>query len=178
MQYRRAFAPGGTFFFTVVTYQRCPIFSTPQAVEYLRQALRYTLQRMPFTFVASVILPDHLHFIWTLPSGDSDFSTRWRLIKSHFTRHWHYGESQNKSISRQLKGEQGIWQRRFWEHLIRNDNDLARHIEYIHYNPVKHGLAKSPAEWQYSSFMQFVKNGIYPLDWSVDEKLLNEIHLE
>jgi putative transposase len=88
MEYRRIFIPGATYFFTLVTYQRRPIFSNPETVEKLRCAFRYTLERMPFTIVASVILPDHMHFIWTLPSQSADFSTRWRLIKSHFTRHF------------------------------------------------------------------------------------------
>lgn len=170
MQYRRVFAPGGTFFFTVVTYQRRHIFSSPQAVECLRQAFRYTIQRMPFTIVASVILPDHLHFIWTLPPNDGDYTTRWRLIKSHFTRHWNNEHILSNSISRQTKGEQDIWQRRFWEHLIRDEKDLARHVDYVHYNPVKHGLVNAPDEWQYSSYSHFKNTGIYHLDnTNIDE---------
>jgi putative transposase len=165
MKYRRSFSPGGTFFFTQVTYKRRPIFSTPQAVEHLRRAFRYTMPRMPFTIVASVILPDHMHFIWTLPPENSDFSTRWRLIKSHFTRNWCAKDSVSENASRVQKGEKDVWQRRFWEHLIRDELDLIRHVEYIHYNPVKHGLVDSPGDWEYSSFMKYVREDMYPLDW-------------
>ncbi len=169
MKYRRSFAPGGTFFFTLVTYQRRPIFSTPLAVELLRKAFRYTMPRLPFTIVASVILPDHLHFIWILPPDTSDFSTRWRLIKSHFTRNWRPKDAASENASRAQKGEKDVWQRRFWEHLVRDESDLIRHVEYIHYNPVKHGLVDSPGGWEYSSFMKYVREGLYPLDWGRKE---------
>jgi putative transposase len=168
MRYRRAILPGGTCFFTLVTFQRRPIFASPQAVELLRYAFGYVLARMPFTIVASVVLPDHLHCIWTLPPDDSNYSTRWRMIKGHFTRHWQKGEKESQNASRRMKGEADVWQRRFWEHLIRDEVDLNRHIEYIHYNPVKHGLVRSPAEWEYSSFMRFVREGNYPIDWGGD----------
>ena len=171
VNYRRAFLPGGTFFFTLVTYQRCPILSTPDAVDLLRNAFRYTLKQMPFTVVASVILPDHMHFIWTLPPESSDYSTRWRLIKSHFTRNWCAKESISEIASRVQKGEKDVWQRRFWEHLIRDEIDLTRHVEYIHYNPVKHVLVKSPGEWKYSSFLKYVHDGIYPPDWGGNGKI-------
>ena len=171
MEYRRLFAPGGTYFFTQVTYQRRPILSTPEAVEKLRNAFRYTLDRMPFTIVASVILPDHMHFIWTLPQQTSDFSNRWRLIKSHFTQNYRPKKVKSESVSRQRKGEADIWQRRFWEHLIRDEVDLSNHVEYIHYNPVKHGLVNSPADWDYSSFKKYVRHGFYPLDWGKDGKV-------
>jgi putative transposase len=155
MNFIRAYSPGGTFFFTVVTHQRQPIFSNPQAIETLRNAFRYTMGRFPFTIVASIILPDHMHFIWTLPKSDSNFSTRWRLIKSHFTRNWNKPTNTIKAI----------WQPRFWEHLIQSEQDLAHHIDYIHYNPVKHGLAKTPGEWKHSSFHTFVREGFYSPDW-------------
>jgi putative transposase len=148
MNYRRVLIPGGTFFFTLVTFQRCPILSIPEAVDFLRDACRNTMKRMPFTIVASVILPDHMHFIWTLPPESSDYSTRWRLIKCHFTRNWCTKDSVSKNASRVKKGEKDVWQRRFWEHLIRDELDLSRHVEYIHYNPVKHGLVNSPADWK------------------------------
>jgi putative transposase len=165
MNYRRAFVPGGTFFFALVTYQRRPILSTPEAINFLRDALRYTIMRMPFEVVASVILPDHMHFAWTLSPESGDFSTRWRLIKSHFTRNWCPKETISETASRVQKGEKDVWQRRFWEHLIRDELDLTRHVEYIHYNPVKHGLVNLPGEWKYSSFMKYVQDGIYPPDW-------------
>lgn len=113
MEYRRAFVPGGTYFFTLVSYNRHPIFSNPVAVDLLRDAFQYTRQRKPFSVIASVILPDHMHFIWTLPLDSSDFSTRWRLIKSHFTRHWCSKDSVSQIESRINKGEKDVWQRRF-----------------------------------------------------------------
>jgi putative transposase len=165
MQYRRVLVPGGTHFFTVVTYQRRPLLESPESVENLRSAFRKIITTHPFTIVASVILPDHMHFIWSLPEGDKDYPTRWRLIKSHFTRNFSSHSRVSGNSSRIRKGEQDVWQRRYWEHLIRDENDLARHIEYIHYNPVKHGLAQSPAEWPYSSFSKYVKEGHYSEDW-------------
>jgi putative transposase len=171
MDYRRVFQPGGTFFFTLVTFQRRPIFSNPDAVQILRDSFRYTLDRHPFSIVASVILPDHMHFIWTLPEDTSDYSTRWRLIKSTFTRNWSEKGANSVSASRRQKGEKNVWQRRFWEHLIRDEEDLSNHLEYVHYNPVKHGLAESPAEWKYSSFMKYVQAGMYSRDWGMEGKV-------
>jgi putative transposase len=171
MNYRRSFASGGTFFFTLVTYDRRPILSSPETVDLLRNAFRYTMERMPFTMAACVILPDHLHCIWTLPAESGDFSTRWRLIKSHFTNHWAVTHETIAVASRTRKGEKTVWQRRFWEHRIRDEMDFNRHVEYIHYNPVKHGLASSPAEWPYSSFRKYVKDGIYPKDWGASESI-------
>jgi putative transposase len=171
MQYRRAYVPGGTYFFTLVTYQWRPILSSPETIEKLRSAFRYTLERMPFTIVASVILPDHMHFIWTLPPDSADYSTRWRLIKSHFTRNWREKGMVSESASRRMKGEADVWQRRFWEHIIRNEVDLSNHVEYIHYNPVKHGLVSAPQEWKYSSFMKYVQDGYYAFDWGKKEKI-------
>ncbi len=171
MNYRRIYVPGGTYFFTVVTYNRRPIFSTPEAVEKLRHAFRYTLDRFPFTIVASVILPDHMHFIWTLLEESRDYSTRWRLIKSHFSRNWYSKRTISESESRQRKAEVDVWQRRFWEHMIRDEVDLSNHVEYIHYNPVKHGLVSSPADWEYSSFMKYVRDGMYASNWGGDGKV-------
>ncbi len=165
MEYRRLIIPGGTYFFTVVTHQRRPIFDAPQAIELLREAFRYTLERLPFTIAASVILPDHMHFIWALPVESGDFSTRWKMIKSYFTKNWRPKGVLSESISRRRKGEADVWQRRFWEHLIRDERDFSNHVEYIHYNPVKHGLVNSPAEWQYSSFMKYVRDGVYDVNW-------------
>ena len=176
MDYRRVFLPGGTFFFTVVTYKRNPIFSNPENIQLLRNAFQYTLERHPFSIVASVILPDHMHFIWTLPENSSDYSMRWRLIKSHFTRNFHGNKFYNESPSRKRKGEAVVWQRRFWEHLIRDESDLCNHLEYIHYNPVKHGLVESPAGWKYSSFMKYVQNGNYAPDWGREEKIFTGDH--
>ena len=175
MKYHRAYMPGGTYFFTVVTYQRRPILATPYTVDVLRKAFRYTMERLPFTIVASVILPDHMHFIWTLPQETSDFSTRWRLIKSHFTRNWAEKDAISESISRLNKGEKDVWQRRFWEHTIWNDEDLAKHVDYIHFNPVKHGLVKQVKDWRWSSFHRYVREGFYDLDWGQSSELGMEI---
>ncbi|MEM9118698.1 MAG: transposase [Cyanobacteria bacterium P01_F01_bin.56] len=124
-----------------------------------------------FNVEAIVVLPDHLHCIWTLPAGDADFSTRWRLVKSHFTRHCPEQYKQARSLSRRHKQEQAVWQRRFWEHQIRDEPDFARHVDYIHINPVSHGLVRAPIEWPYSSFHRFVEQGFYSLDWGKSEEI-------
>ncbi len=165
MEYRRVYVKGGTYFFTLVTYHCKRILSSLSSIKLLEDGLRYANDRMPFDIVASVILPDHAHFIWTLPEQSADFSTRWRLTKSYFSRNYSIGESQCVTKSRLKKGERDVWQRRFWEHLIRDENDLRRHIEYIHYNPVKHGYTASPAEWIYSSFKRYVQDGLYSMNW-------------
>jgi putative transposase len=179
MKYRRAQLKGGTYFFTVVTHERVKIFHLSDNVELLRQAFGKVIKRHPFEIDAFVLLPDHLHCIWTLPQGDADFSTRWRLIKSFFSRQiglvgWVEGRNPTKTTtatSRLRKNEKSIWQRRFWEHLIRNQKDLNQHIEYIHYNPVKHGLTKAPGDWAYSSFQRYVDKGIYDLKWGAADKV-------
>ncbi len=171
MKYHRVYVPGGTYFFTIVTYQRRPILSNRETIQLLQDAIRYTMTRMPFSIVASVILPDHMHFIWTLPEESFDFSTRWRLIKSYFTRYWNKTSITSESASRVKKAEQDVWQRRFWEHLIRDETDLSHHIEYIHYNPVKHGLVDYAKDWHLSSFRDYVKNGLYPLYWGENDKV-------
>jgi putative transposase len=126
-------------------------------------------ERHPFTVIAYVILPDHLHMIWELPENDSDFPTRWRLIKSYVSRKI-FNRPRVENQSRISKGEQGIWQRRYWEHTCRNQHDLDNHIGYIHYNPVKHGYVKTPYQWKRSSFAQYVEEGLYPVDWFADNK--------
>ena len=115
----------------------------------------------PFSIDAWVVLPDHLHCLWTLPEGDADFATRWRLIKSGFARR--LPRTEWCSASRTRRGERGIWQRRYWEHAIRDDRDFAGHM---HFNPVKHGYVSSPADWPYSTFRRLVQRGLYPPDWS------------
>ena len=163
MDYRRHYQPGGTYFFTVVIQQRQPLLI--KHIDHLRAAFRYGLQRYPFTIDAIVILPDHLHTLWRLPEGDHNFSLRWMVIKRKFSA----GLSANPgSPSKQAKREKGIWQRRFWEHCIRDEEDWRRHMDYIHHNPVKHGYCLSPSEWPYSSFQQLVKRGLYRPDWGVD----------
>ena len=120
-------------------------------------------ERNPFALIAMVILPDHLHAIWRLPAGDADYSNRWRRIKAAFSQRMTGGEDLSKS--RLAKGERGIWQRRFWEHTIRDEMDLRQHIDYVHFNPVKHGHAVRVADWPHSTFHGYVQRGTYPLDW-------------
>ncbi len=165
--YRRWREPGGLFFFTLVTYRRQPIFSEPRARLLLGRVLRRTQAERPWEITAIVLLPDHLHCLWRLPPGDDDYATRWRVIKARFTRQWlaaGHGEPAT-TRSRQSKSERGVWQRRSWEHLIRDETDWKRHLDYIHYNPVRHGLASAPRYWPYSSFLKYVRLGEYDLDW-------------
>jgi putative transposase len=167
-QYIRAFVPGGCFFFTVTLLQRRRKLLT-EYINDLRTVIKEARQRRPFTIEAIVILPDHLHCIWTLPPGDSDFSRRWHDIKAHFAARIPNGE--RLSTRRLKKGERGIWQRRFWEHVIRNDLDLERHTDYIHYNPVKHGLVEKASQWPFSSFQQYVRRGLYNPDFAAAESV-------
>jgi len=124
---------------------------------------------------ALVVLPDHLHCIWTLPPHDGDFSTRWRLIKTWFTKHC---DPTAQAASQVANGGRPLWQPRYWEHVLRDETDYRRHIDYIHFNPVKHGYAKAPIEWPYSSFQGYVKAGIYPPDWGAAEPELQGIGRE
>jgi REP-associated tyrosine transposase len=163
--YRRNFLGGGTFFFTVNLAERRRRLLTEQ-IDKLRIAFRETRQRHPFKIDALVVLPDHLHSVWTLPEGDADFATRWRLIKSAFSRRLATGE--RISPSRAARGERGIWQRRYWEHTIRDANDFVRHVDYIHINPVKHRLVARVKDWPYSSFHRMVRLGVYAEDWAGD----------
>jgi putative transposase len=167
--YRRNFISGGSYFFTVNLADRRSRLLT-ENIGLLRSAFRYVRERHTFTIDAIVVLPDHLHTIWSLPEGDSDFALRWRLIKSAFSRELPPGE--HVSESRAAKGERGIWQRRYWEHTLRDEHDLVRHIDYIHFNPVKHGHVTEVRDWPYSSFHRMVRLGICPEDWAgnvVDE---------
>ncbi|MDO8891499.1 MAG: transposase [Sulfurimicrobium sp.] len=161
-RYTRAFTPGGTFFFTVNLADRSQSLLT-ENIDELRASLRRVRERHPFHIDAIVILPDHLHSVWTLPPGDTNYPTRWALIKAGFSRT--LPRDERIASSRIAKGERGIWQRRYWEHQIRNEDDYARHVDYIHYNPVKHGYAKSPKDWPHSSLHRYIRNGILPADW-------------
>jgi putative transposase len=161
--YRRAYVPGATWFFTVNLAERKHNRLLLDNIDALRAAFRVTQQRHPFQMEAVVILPDHLHSIWTLPAGDSDFSVRWNLLKGHFSRSIDAGE--RRSESRIKRRERGIWQRRFWEHLVRDQQDFNNHVDYIHWNPVKHGHVERVCDWPHSSFHRFVKQGIYSNDW-------------
>jgi putative transposase len=171
MEYRRAKITGGTYFFTLVTHHRRSFLCEDVSIDLLRESFRYVMQRHPFEIDAAVILPEHLHCIWTLPEGDSDYSMRWRLIKTFFSRRCGSDVKGQVSASRRHKKEQAVWQRRFWEHCIRDERDWFRHVEYIHYNPVRHGLVKAPRDWKYSSFHRFVKEGKYDLMWGADTSL-------
>ena len=163
--YRRNFLNGGSYFFTVNLAERRSRLLTDQ-IGLLRAAFRYTRGRHPCSVDAIVVLPDHLHAIWTLPSADADYALRWRLIKTYFSRN--LATDERRSKSRAAKGERGIWQRRYWEHSLRDERDYARHIDYIHINPVKHKHVKRTVDWPYSSFHRFVRLGIYPADWGGD----------
>ncbi|MDE5446916.1 transposase [Bradyrhizobium sp. CSA207] len=161
VRYRRNFVCGGTFFFTVTLDDRRSSALVEHAGQ-LRAAFRTTRAERPFTIDAIVILPDHLHAIMTLPDADSDFSGRWRRIKSSFT---HQLATSGAPISRNHRGELSLWQRRFWEHTIRDDADFGRCADYIHFNPVKHGLVASPIDWPYSSLHRYVRAGLLPSNW-------------
>jgi putative transposase len=160
--YVRALIPGGTFFFTVTLLDRRRSLLTDHIGE-LRNAFTNARQRRPFSMDAIVILPDHLHCIWTLPPDDADYPARWHDVKARFAASLPAGEA--ICVSRARRGERGIWQRRYWEHQIRDERDFARHVDYIHFNPVKHRWAPSAAAWPHSSFHRFVRQGLYDADW-------------
>lgn len=161
--YRRARVAGATYFFTVVTARRRPLLATAANVEALRQSVAEVRRQLPFSIVAWVVLPEHMHAIWTLPVDDSDFSTRWGRIKAGFTRHC--GRAHTSAAGH----DAGLWQPRFWEHLVRDEADFAAHMDYTHYNPVKHGHVKRVIDWPYSSFHRCVRQGIYPASWGGNE---------
>ncbi|AXQ29935.1 transposase [Solimonas sp. K1W22B-7] len=163
-RYRRSHAAGASYFFTVALADRRSSALTDN-IEKLREVYRKVGQRLPFETIAICILPDHVHAIWQLPEGDADFSQRWSQIKSGFSRHLEPG---TRSLSKLVHRDKGIWQRRFWEHQIRDEEDLRRHAEYTYYNPVKHGLVRRVADWSYSSFQRDVKAGLFPADWAGD----------
>jgi putative transposase len=165
--YRRNFVPGGSYFFTVNLANRRLRLLTDH-IDLLRAAFRNTRMRHEFKIDAIVILPDHLHAVWTLPDGDADYATRWRLIKSAFSRD--LPRSERISESRETRDERGIWQRRYWEHTLRDEDDYANHVDYIHFNPVKHGHVSRVRDWPHSSFHRMVQEGTYPEDWAGDAK--------
>ena len=167
--YRRSRTKGGVFFFTVVSHNRLPIFKNVGNVRTFRNISNEVRDELPFKEIACVILHDHIHSIWKLPDSAHDFSKRWGIIKRRVSLDCaeHYKKDYLINASKKKHRESTIWQRRFWEHQIRDQNDLNRHIDYIHYNPVKHGLCKRPAEWQYSTLHKYIKEGVYPDDWAV-----------
>lgn len=162
-RYRRSLVTGGTFFFTVTLADRGSRLLVDQ-VDRLRRAYGITQSRLPFQTVAICVLPNHLHAVWQLPDGDADFGRRWGSIKRVFTAG--FDAVADRSASKTAKREKGIWQRRFWEHEIRDEVDMARHMDYIHFNPVKHGLVGRVADWPHSSFHRYVREGVYPADWT------------
>jgi len=162
--YRRPSIKGGVFFFTVVLADRSSSLLIEE-IDRLRQAYRVVQERRPFETIAVCILPDHLHALWSLPEHDADFAMRWSLIKSGFSRGI---EARQRSESKTSRREKGVWQRRYWEHAIRDDADLARHVDYIHFNPVKHGHVTRVADWPHSSFHRFVERGLLVADWGGD----------
>jgi putative transposase len=155
--YRRAYFPGGIYFFTVVTFNRVPIFTNEDRVESLRHAFRKVMATRPFEIDAMVILPEHLHCIWRMPEGDADYSSRWREIKK--------AASRQISTATNARNERMVWQRRFWEHAIRNEEDWRRHVDYIHYNPVKHGHVPCAVDWPFSSIHRSIEAGMIACDW-------------
>jgi putative transposase len=161
VHYRRNFAKGGTFFFTLALADRRASTLVDHA-DALREAFRVTRSERPFAVDAIVVLPEHLHAIMTLPPDDADFSGRWRRIKSWFTREI---VRSGKAIGRDRRGEHLLWQRRFWEHTVRDETDFARHVDYVHFNPVKHGLVSRVSDWPYSSFHRYVRSGVLSHDW-------------
>ncbi len=162
--YRRAWHPGGTYFFTVNLLQRQGNDLLTRHIDLLRQSVRAVSQRHPFAIHGWVVLPDHLHSVIELPANDADFATRWRLIKSGFSKA--LPQLERRSPVRVKRGERGIWQRRYWEHLIRDEADYRAHMDYVHINPVKHGLVNQVADWPFSTFHRLVKRGVYPADWA------------
>ncbi|MCB9849187.1 MAG: transposase [Phycisphaerales bacterium] len=166
-EYRRIRQPGGMYFLTIVTAGRRPLLGDAVAIACLRKAVTWVKREMPFRIHGAVILPDHAHFIWELPRGDVDYSKRVGMIKVNFTKSFLPNGSrlpQNED-SKASHRESGIWQRRFWEHTIRDETDFQRHMDYIHFNPIKHGLAKCAHAWLYSSFRACVRRRLYTIDW-------------
>ena len=160
--YRRNFVLGGTYFFTVTLADR----RSKALVDHigaLRGAFRAARCERPFAIEAVVILPDHLHAIFSLPSNDADFPGRWRRIKGHFSSAL---IDAGIGLKRRPNGDLALWQNRFWEHTIRDENDFTRHVDYIHFNPIKHGLVQSVRDWPHSSFHRYVREGLLPDDWA------------
>ena len=161
--YRRAWRKGGTYFFTVNLLERYQNDLLVRHIDVLRQVVKDVKRKHPFIIHAWVVLPEHMHCVIELPEGDDDFATRWRLIKIGFSKAM--PKTERLSAVRVKRGERAIWQRRFWEHCIRNEADHRAHIDYIHMNPVKHGYVKRVQDWRYSSFHRFVADGLLDVDW-------------
>lgn len=161
VKYRRYYVPGGIYFFTVVLQDR----QSNWLVKYINEltaAMRRVKQIHPYKIIAMVILPDHLHAMWEMPENDENYSIRWICIKREFAKNL---RKSRVRIQKNRFGENELWQRRFWEHAIRDEKDYEKHVDYIHYNPVKHGYVNSVKEWPFSTFHQFVQQGLLPLNW-------------
>jgi putative transposase len=174
--YRRANIRGGTYFFTVNTLSRQTFLLDGAVRAALRAGINLVRESYPFTIEAWVLLPDHLHCLWTLPPDDWDFSTRWRVIKRTVTQRC--GDRLHRpeflTARRAQRMQSTLWQHRYWEHLIRDEQDYQRHVDYIHWNPVKHGYVKRAGDWPHSTFHRYVKNGIYPPDWGLGNSMEDE----
>lgn len=166
--YRRNRVQGACYFFTVNVKNRRLNLLTDH-IDELRLAFKETQEKYPFNIIAIVILPDHIHAIWRLPAGDDDYSGRWKSLKANFTHKLQY----KLTLRKNARGEYGIWQSRFWEHTIRDEQDMQRHIDYIHYNPVKHGYCQQVNEWQYSSFHHYVQCKKLAINWGGNDPMLN-----
>jgi putative transposase len=169
--YRRWYVPGGTYFFMAVTHMRRPILDKAAARKCLHDAIETVRSKRPVELVAFVLLPDHIHTIWTLPQGDVGYPMRWKRIKEEFTRAYllHGGTEVPPSLSRLRQGERGVWQRRYWEHSVRDEEDLKRCVDYVHWNPKKHAYVPNVRDWAWSSFHRYVVLGEYSADWGADD---------
>ena len=176
-EYRRRKIPGAAYFFTAVTQDRKPILTGENARLCLHKAFQHVQSYHPFQIEAIVLLPEHLHTIWKLPDNDFDYSSRWNWIKRKFTQSFMPDIDIDSDIpeSKHKKRERGIWQRRYWEHCIRDEKDFIRHLDYIHYNPVKHGHVRKPKDWEWSSFHRYVKLGWYTMDWGDSDSDIENI---
>ena len=169
MHYRRNLKPGATYFFTLVTHERAKLFADEANVARWRAAVARVQRKRSFVIEAEVILPDHLHLLWTMPEGDADYATRIRLAKAEFTKSLALSGVASANLSRAQKGERDVWQRRYWEHTIRDDRDFQVRLDYIHYNPVKHALVGRAADWPHSTFQAWVAKGAYDPWWGSDD---------
>ncbi|MBV07718.1 MAG: transposase [Rubinisphaera sp.] len=165
--YRRAHIPGATYFFTAKTENNATIFNSENSIIQLKQVIQETRKRWPFEIPAIVVLPDHIHTIWELPRDDSNFSIRWSWLKKELTKRYlkEGGIEQPISLSRERNRRRGVWQRRYWEHVIKDEDDYEAHFDYIHWNPVKHGYVQCPSEWKYSLIHRWIERGIYDARW-------------
>lgn len=161
--FRRVFQPGAMWFFTLAAARRRPLLTDPRVISAFGTAMREVRQILPFSMPAWVILPDHVHVVWTLPEGDTDYPQRWSIIQRR-TSQLAGLPSMARACSMVVRRESGLWQRRYREHLIRDADDLHRHVDYIHFNPVRHGHASAPSAWPYSSFARHVHAGTYESD--------------